>query len=170
MKDGNYYGTDLTKAGSSTEINVGGGQTLNLTAVSLDKDICTKAQTGLYSLELKFYPSNTSSSSPASVTALLEVTDSQTNPQVAVAHTTAGKTCKTALELAQNCLEVQGVNGTIVSCTVTGSNSADGNYAIAAGYALNVKSVVVQVKTTLSDNKTVVSNYTINVGRTLKNM
>lgn len=170
MKDGNYYGTDLTKAGSSTEINVGGGQTLNLTAVSLDKDICTKAQTGLYSLELKFYPSNTSSSSPASVTALLEVTDSQTNPQVAVARTTAGKTCKTALELAQNCLEVQGVNGTIVSCTVTGSNSVDGNYAIAAGYALNVKSVVVQVKTTLSDNKTVVSNYTINVGRTLKNM
>lgn len=170
MKDGNYYGTDLTKAGSSTEINAGGGQTLNLTAVSLDKDICTKAQTGLYSLELKFYPSNTSSSSPASVTALLEVTDSQTNPQVVVARTTAGKTCKTALELAQNCLEVQGVNGTIVSCTVTGSNSADGNYAIAAGYALNVKSVVVQVKTILSDNKTVVSNYTINVGRTLKNM
>lgn len=170
MKDGNYYGTDLTKAGSSTEINAGGGQILNLTAVSLDKDICTKAQTGLYSLELKFYPSNTSSSSPASVTALLEVTDSQTNPQVAVARTTAGKTCKTALELAQNCLEVQGVNGTIVSCTVTGSNSADGKYAIAAGYALNVKSVVVQVKTTLSDNKTVVSNYTINVGRTLKNM
>ena len=170
MKDGNYYGTDLTKAGSSTEINAGGGQTLNLTAVSLDKDICTKAQTGLYSLELKFYPSNTSSYSPASATALLEVTDSQTNPQVAVARTTAGKTCKTALELAQNCLEVQGVNGTIVSCTVTGSNSADGNYAIAAGYALNVKSVVVQVKTTLSDNKTVVSNYTINVGRTLKNM
>lgn len=170
MKDGNYYGTDLTKAGSSTEINAGGGQTLNLTAVSLDKDICTKAQTGLYSLELKFYPSNTSSYSPASVTALFEVTDSQTNPQVAVARTTAGKTCKTALELAQNCLEVQGVNGTIVSCTVTGSNSADGNYAIAAGYALNVKSVVVQVKTTLSDNKTVVSNYTINVGRTLKNM
>ena len=170
MKDGNYYGTDLTKAGSSTEINVGGGQTLNLTAVSLDKDICTKAQTGLYSLELKFYPSNTSSYSPASATALLEVTDSQTNPQVAVARTTAGKTCKTALELAQNCLEVQGVNGTIVSCTVTGSNSTDGNYAIAAGYALNVKSVVVQVKTTLSDNKTVVSNYTINVGRTLKNM
>lgn len=169
MKDGNYYGTDLTKAGSSTEINVGGGQTLNLTAVSLDKDICTKAQTGLYSLELKFYPSNTSSSSPASVTALLEVTDSQTDPQVVVARTTANKTCKTALELAQNCLEVQGANGTIVSCVVTGSNSVDGNYAIAAGYTLNVKSVVVQIKTTLSDNKTVVSNYTIPVGKTLRN-
>ena len=98
------------------------------------------------------------------------MTDNQTNPQVEVVRTTANKTCKTALELAQNCLEVQGVNGSIVSATVTGSNSVDGNYAITAGYALNVKSVVVQVKTTLADNKTVVSNYTISVGKTLRNM
>ena len=74
------------------------------------------------------------------------------------------------MELAQNCLEVQGVNGSIVSATVTGSNSVDGKYAITAGYALNVKSVVVQVKTVLADNKTVVSNYTISVGKTLRNM
>ena len=169
-KDGNYYNADLTQAASSTERNAGSGQVINLSAVTLNKDVCTKASTGMYSIELKFYPSNTTSSTPASVSALLEVTDSQINPQVAVARTTASKTCKTALELAQNCLEVQGVNGTIVSCTVTGSNSADGNYAIAAGYALNVKSVVVQVKTTLSDNKTVVSNYTINVGKTIRNL
>lgn len=170
MKDGNYYHADLTQAASATELSAGGGQVITLNAVTLNKDVCTKAQTGMYSIELKFIPSGSSSSSYASVNALLEVTDSQTNPQVAVARTTAGKTCKTALELAQNCLEVQGVNGTIVSCTVTGSNSADGNYAIAAGYALNVKSVVVQVKTSLSDNKTVVSNYTINVGKTIRNL
>ena len=170
MKDGNYYHADLTQAASATELSAGGGQVITLNAVTLNKDVCSKAQTGMYSIELKFIPSGSSSSSYASVNALLEVTDSQTNPQVAVARTTAGKTCKTALELAQNCLEVQGVNGTIVSCTVTGSNSADGNYAIAAGYALNVKSVVVQVKTSLSDNKTVVSNYTINVGKTIRNL
>lgn len=169
MKDGKYYSTDLTQAGSTTEVNAGGGQTLNLTTVSLDKDVCTKASTGMYSIELRFYPTNTTSSALASVSALLEVTDSQTDPQIVVTRTTANKTCKTALELAQNCLEVQGVSGTIVSCIVTGSDSADGNYAIAAGYALNVKSVVVQVKTTLSDNKTVISNYTINVGKTLRN-
>lgn len=170
MKDGNYYHADLTQAASATELSAGGGQVITLNAVTLNKDVCTKAQTGMYSIELKFIPSGSSSSSYASVNALLEVTDSQINPQVAVARTTASKTCKTALELAQNCLEVQGVNGTIVSCTVTGSNSADGNYAIAAGYALNVKSVVVQVKTSLSDNKTVVSNYTINVGKTIRNL
>ena len=168
MKDGHYYHADLTQAASATELSAGGGQVITLNAVTLNKDVCTKAQTGMYSIELKFIPSG--SSSYASVNALLEVTDSQINPQVAVARTTASKTCKTALELAQNCLEVQGVNGTIVSCTVTGSNSADGNYAIAAGYALNVKSVVVQVKTSLSDNKTVVSNYTINVGKTIRNL
>lgn len=169
-KDGNYYSSDLTQAASSTELSAGSGQVITLNAVTLNKDVCTKAQTGMYSLELKFYPSNTTSATLASATALLEVTDSQISPQVAVARTTANKTCKTALELAQNCLEVQGVNGAIVSCTVTGSNSADGNYAIAAGYALNVKSVVVQVKTSLSDNKTVVSNYTINVGKTIRNL
>lgn len=169
-KDGNYYLSDLTQAASSTELTIGGGSEITLNAVSLNRDVCTKAQTGMYSIELKFYPSNTTSATLASARAFLEVTDSQTNPQIAVARTTANKTCKTALELAQNCLEVQGVNGSIVSCVVTGSSSADGNYAIAAGYALNVKSVVVQVKTTLSDSKTVVSNYTISVGKTLRNM
>ena len=123
----------------------------------------------MYKIELKFIPNGSSSSSYASVNAYLEVTDNQTNPQVEVVRTTANKTCKTALELAQNCLEVQGVNGSIVSATVTGSNSVDGKYAITAGYALNVKSVVVQVKTTLADNKTVVSNYTVNVGKTIRN-
>ncbi|MCI7104662.1 MAG: hypothetical protein MR943_01965 [Lachnobacterium sp.] len=170
MKDGSYYGTDLTQNGSGTEINAGSGQVLNLKAVTLNKDACTKAQTGMYAIELRFIPNGVSTSSYATATALLEVTDSQTNPQVAVVRTTANKTCKTALELAQNCLEVQGVNGSIVSATVTGSNSVDGNYAIAAGYALNVKSVVVLVKTALADNKTVVSNYTISVGKTLRNM
>ena len=170
-KDGNYYSSDLTQNASSTEFSAGSGLAINLNAVTLNKDVCTKAQTGMYSIELKFYPSNTTLSTLASVTAYLEVTDSQVNPQIAVARTTANKTCKTALELAQNCLEVQGVsNASIVSCVVTGSNSADGNYAIAAGYALNVKSVVVQVKTMLSDNKTVVSNYTINVGKTIRNL
>ena len=168
-KDGSYYGTDLTQAGSGTQINIGGGSVLNLSTVTLSKEVCTKAPTGMYKIELKFIPNGSSSSSYASVNAYLEVTDNQTNPQVEVVRTTANKTCKTALELAQNCLEVQGVNGSIVSATVTGSNSVDGNYAITAGYALNVKSVVVQVKTTLADNKTVVSNYTVNVGKTIRN-
>lgn len=168
-KDGSYYGIDLTQAGSGTQINIGGGSVLNLSTVTLSKEVCTKAPTGMYKIELKFIPNGSSSSSYASVNAYLEVTDNQTNPQVEVVRTTANKTCKTALELAQNCLEVQGVNGSIVSATVTGSNSVDGNYAITAGYALNVKSVVVQVKTTLADNKTVVSNYTVNVGKTIRN-
>lgn len=167
MKDGSYYSADLTQAGAAQEINAGSGTLLTLSAVSLNKDVCTKAQTGIYNVQVQFYAYSTSSL--ATVQALLEVTDSQANPQIVVNRTVADTTCKTALELARNCLGVQGVKGEIVSCVVTGSDSTDGNYAISAGYAINVKSVVVQVKTTLADSKTVVSNYTISVGKTLKN-
>ena len=166
-KDGNYYGMDLTQATTTPqEISVGSGSML-LSTVSLNDTVCTKAQTGMYSIEVKFYANN--SASLATSTALLELTDSGINPQISVERTVAAKNCKTALDLAQECLSVQGVNGEIVSCLVTGSDSTDGNYPITSGYSINVKSVVVQVKTTLADKKTVVSNYTINVGKTIRN-
>lgn len=167
-KGGQYYGLDLTKGGSSADPKIAGSSSeLTLSAVSLDKNICTKAQTGIYSLELKFYPDG--QATLGTVTAYLELEDSQANPQIFVDRTVSSKTCKNALELAQNCLSVQGVNGEITSCEVTGSNTTGASYTVASGDSVNIKSVSVQVTTTLSDQKTVVSNYTIAVGKTLKN-
>ena len=128
----------------------------------------TKAQTGTYRIELKFYP--TDSTSLATTTGYLEVTDNQANPVVSVDRTTSTVSCKTALDLAKNCLSVQGVDGGVITdCTVTGSRVPGAGYSITSGMSVNINSVVVQVTTTLSDKTTVVSSYTVSVGKTLRN-
>lgn len=168
-KNGQYYSNDLTKGGSSSEVSLGGGTELNVSAVSLAGNVLTKAQTGTYALELKFYPGS-GAGTLATASGYLEITDSQNTPKISIEKTVASVSCKNALELAKNCLSVQGGNGTITACEVTGATVTGADYTLTSGQSVNIKSVVVQVTTTLSDKKTVVSNYTVSVGKTLKNL
>ena len=170
-KGGQYYGSDLSKGGSSTEpAAIGSGSEIPISAVSLNGNVVTKAQTGTYLLELKFYPSDGQSTSLATTTGYLEVTDSQANPVISVDRTVSTVNCKTALDLAKNCLSIQGMDGGVIAdCTVTGSSVPGASYSVTSGMSVNINSVVVQATTTLSDKTTVVSNYTVSVGRTLRN-
>ena len=164
-----YYTTDLTKNGTAAAGSIVSGTTIPVTTVSLNKNIVTKAQTGVYAIELKFYAgSNTTGLS--TVNGYLEVTDSQTAPEVAVEHTTALVSCTTALDLAKNCLSVKGASGDIVECVVTGTNTSGSAYKLATKESVNIKSVTVQTTMTLADGTKVVSNYEISVGKTLKNL
>lgn len=164
-----YYTTDLTKNGTAAAGSIVSGTTIPVTTVSLNKNIVTKAQTGVYAIELKFYAgSNTTGLS--TVNGYLEVTDSQTSPEVAVEHTTASVSCTTALDLAKNCLSVKGASGDIVECVVTGTNTSGSAYKLATKESVNIKSVTVQTTMTLADGTKVVSNYEISVGKTLKNL
>lgn len=169
IKNGQYYSNDLTKGGVSSEVSLGGGTELNLSAVSLTGNTLTKAQTGTYTIQLQFYPSS-GTGGLASTSGYLEITDSQNTPKISIDKTVASASCKNALELAKNCLSVQGGNGTITACEVTGATVTGADYTLTSGQSVNIKSVVVQVTTTLSDKKTVVSNYTVSVGKTLKNL
>lgn len=169
IKNGQYYSNDLTKGGVSSEASLGGGTELNLSAVSLTGNTLTKAQTGTYTIQLQFYPSS-GTGGLASTSGYLEITDSQNTPKISIDKTVASASCKNALELAKNCLSVQGGNGTITACEVTGATVTGADYTLTSGQSVNIKSVVVQVTTTLSDKKTVVSNYTVSVGKTLKNL
>lgn len=170
-KGGQYYGSDLSKGGSSTEpAAIGSGSEIPISAVSLNGNVVTKAQTGTYLLELKFYPSDGQSTSLATTTGYLEVTDSQANPVISVDRTVSTLNCKTALDLAKNCLSIQGMDGGVIAdCTVTGSSVPGASYSVTSGMSVNINSVVVQATTTLSDKTTVVSNYTVSVGKTLRN-
>ena len=170
-KGGQYYESDLSKGGSSTEsAAIGSGSEIPISAVSLNGNVVTKAQTGTYLLELKFYPSDGQSTSLATTTGYLEVTDSQANPVISVDRTVSTVNCKTALDLAKNCLSIQGMDGGVIAdCTVTGSSVPGASYSVTSGMSVNINSVVVQATTTLSDKTTVVSNYTVSVGRTLRN-
>ena len=165
-KDGVSYGNDLTKGASSATVTA--GNQVALAALSLDGNKCTKAQTGTYVIELKFYRTDSSSSGLATVNAGLQITDSQTAPAVKVKHTTASKACTTALELAKDCLEVTGVSGEIVNCEITGE-TAGGSFKLSAGESINIKSVTVQTEVTLADGEKIVMNYVLPVGKTLKN-
>ena len=89
---------------------------------------------------------------------------------ISVDRTVSNVDCKTALDLAKNCLSIQGMDGGVIAdCTVTGSSVPGASYSVTSGMSVNINSVVVQATTTLSDKTTVVSNYTVSVGRTLRN-
>ena len=164
-----YYTTDLTKTGTSIAGSTVSGTTIPVTTVSLNKNVATKAQTGVYAIELKFY-AGSNTAGLATVNGYLEVTDSQIAPEIAVEQTTASASCTTALDLAKNCLSVASVSGEIVECTVTGTNTSGSAYKLATKESVNIKSVTVQTTMTLSDGTKVVSNYEISVGKTLKNL
>ncbi len=164
-KDGISYGNDLTAAGTAS---VTANNQLVLTALKLDGNKCTKAQTGNYSIELKYYRPDTSGGL-VTISAGLQITDSQPAPAVVVKHTTAVVSCKTALDLVKDCLEVTGVKGEIISCEITGAEKEGGSYKLSTGESINIKTVTVQTEIILSDGKKIVMNREVAVGRTLKN-
>lgn len=164
-KDGLYYETDLTKPASSKMIDLGSGTKITLSALNVSGTTCTKADTGVYTVELKYYGNNTST-----ITGTFTLQDTQNAPRIQVLRTTANKACKTALDLVQNCLQIENVSsGEIINCEVTASNLSGKEYQLSAGEAINVKTITVQVKNTLSDGRTIISNYNIAVKKTLKN-
>ena len=97
--------------------------------------------------------------------------DSQAAPEVNVRRSTASKYCATALELAQDCISISGATNTVITeCVVTGSSTAGSAYKISSGEAVNIKSITVQVQTTVGDGQIVVSQHSVNIGKTLKNL
>lgn len=170
MKDNLYYYADLTQTPSEKEVDLGSGDKFTLKALSLNGTVCTKAPTGNYIVTVRFYAQNSSGTSIATASSAFKIKDTQAAPEVTVVRSKATATCKNAVELAKNCLSVTGVeNAEITECVVTGSQTVGSSYTLGAGEAVNIKSITVQVKTTINGGKTVVSSYTIPVGKTLKN-
>lgn len=166
-KNGRYYSNDLTQPVSATDPGAGSGPQLSLTVLSTSGSVCTKAETGVYNVTVKFY---TPQGALATASGTFELKDSQTAPKVSVAHSTATVRCSNALELVRNCLTLSNVsNAEITDCAITAS--ADGkNRPLSSGESINIKSVTVQVSTMTSGGKVVISNFTVNVGKTLKNL
>lgn len=168
VKNGLYYQYDLTKDPSSKEVTLSASQSLPLNVFGIDGSVFTKAETGVYTVNVRFY---TTQGKLATASTTFELKDSQVRPDVTVAHSTATVSCNSALALAQNCLNLSGAdNAMITDCVVTGSTKAGSDYAINTGDSVNIKSVTVQVSTVASGGKTIISRYTVAVGKTLKNL
>lgn len=166
-KDGLYYTSDLTKAGVTTEVNGGFGTSVTLTPMKLGNDTLIKASTGVYNIELRYYVSGKINTIRES----FRIDDTMSAPKVTVVRTTADKSCKTALELAQNCLSVNGTFETMITeCTLTGSSKMGSAYTLEKGESVNIKSVTVRETITLSSGEHITIDHTIAIGKTLKNM
>lgn len=165
-KDGKYYGSDLTVAGTTTKPTLAGSNRLSLKTLDITNDTCRKAETGTYTIMLQYY--SQADKGYMTLTTTLKLTDTQDEPQINIERITASKSCATALELAQNCLVPE--NGTITECVVTGETQPGSKVVVKAGDQVNIKSVTVTGTYQIAGDKKITMVYTIPVGKTLTNI
>ena len=171
VKNNRYYSDDLTQTPSDKKTSIGSGQQIPVQVYHVEGSVCSKAETGTYTVTVQFYPNNGTSTGLATSSTTFTLKDSQAAPEVNVRRSTASKYCATALELAQDCISISGAtNAVITECVVTGSSTAGSAYKISSGEAVNIKSITVQVQTTVGDGQIVVSQHSVNIGKTLKNL
>lgn len=173
-KGGLYYSADLTEAGTKTKQTVGfdNGNTLILTPVKIitsDKNVgeSRKAETGTYVIQFTYYDS---SGNIRTATTSLTLTDEQSVPGYSVRSTTSSRTVSNALALVNDCVSV--TEGTIESCTVTGTSLIGDAVSIKPGQKIHVPTItirsVVEIGGTSGSRKVYVY-HTINFDKTLTN-
>lgn len=168
VKKGNeYFNADLTADGSKDEIVLPGSTELKLSAMKLNAGECKKAETGNYSVIIKYY--NISSGAARTTGTTIKVTDNQKVPAVTTENIVASNRVYDALSLVKECLNVE--SGDFVDCTATGETATGSDIKVSAGAKLHIKTVTVReaVKTGSNDVSTVYIYHTIAVGKTLTN-
>lgn len=165
MKDGYYYGTDLTAGGKTEKQTISPSSLLSLKILDITSGVCRKAETGTYTIALQYYSS--ANMGYMTLTTTLTLTDTQDQPEVRIDHVKATKTCASALDLALNCLTVDG--GKITECVVTGEEQPGSKVAIKAGDQVNIRSVTVLGTYKIAGGQDVTVTYTVSVGKTLTN-
>lgn len=166
-KGSDYYGTDLTIGGKTTEQVQSASNNLTLKVMDITGDTCKKAEKGTYTIELQYYSSD--DKAYKTLTTNLTLTDTQSSStKVRVLYTTATAHCDNALDLAKNCLAVD--NGTITECVVTGEKESGSKVTVKAGEQVNINLVTITNTYKIAGNQTVVVNATVYVGKTLTNI
>ena len=165
MKDGYYYGTDLTAGGKTEKQTISPSSLLSLKILDITSGVCRKAETGTYTIALQYYSS--ANMGYMTLTTTLTLTDTQDQPEVRIDHVKATKTCASALDLALDCLTVDG--GKITECVVTGEEQPGSKVAIKAGDQVNIRSVTVVGTYKIAGGQDVTVTYTVSVGKTLTN-
>lgn len=170
-KDGKYYSTDLTTGGTKSEVTIGGSTILPVTAMQLvqgsEAGECKKAETGTYTISLKYYDTRINANQVA--TATLKVTDAQKKPEAVVRDTVSLNTKTNALDLVKECIVLS--SGEIYDCTAVGETKTGREIVISKGKQLHIKTISVR-ELIATGSETVPSVYiyhTINIGLTLTN-
>lgn len=169
MKDGKYYSSDLTLAGSSSKItnSVGNVSLPIVLAKAADVNgtkVIQKAETGTYSIVLYL--------NGKQYTLGLTVTDKANAPTVTVKSTTSSTSLKNALELAKDCLTIP-AGYEIIDCTAVGTTATGTAIPVSSGSKLHIQTVTLRSQITLTNSDgsstKAYTTYTVNVGQTLTN-
>lgn len=169
QKGNRYYAADLKQSGASP-ILAAGSDTLTLTPVIFKTNpgetipSCQKAETGTYIVTFHFL---SDSGADATVTASVELTDSQKAPGFTIRSQTAEKRVKTATELVRECIAV--TDGTITGCTVTGTELAGDAVSVSAGEQIHIKQITVRTVEQIANGTSVYMEHVININKTLEN-
>ena len=128
---------------------------------------CKKAETGTYTISLKYYDTRINAYQVA--TATLKVTDAQKKPEAVVSDTVSLNTKTNALDLVKECIVLS--SGEIYDCTAVGETKTGSKIVISAGKQLHIKTISVR-EVIATGSETVPSVYiyhTIDIGLTLTN-
>lgn len=169
-KDGKYYGRDLTTGGYSNVQSISNVSkaeliTRRMTAVSATSCNCAKAEAGTYVIEVSYYRSDISSYMKETVA--ITVTDSTAEVAAIVDRTTSTEVCKTALELAKNCISVK--NGEITECTLIGEDKPGSQVLVVSKELYYIQDVTVTTTTNIAGGMKANEVYKVQVGKTLTN-
>ena len=169
-KDGKYYGSNLTAGGTSSLQSISGTSKLSLitrrmTDISAVSCNCLKAETGIYTIEFSYYRSDVSSYMKETVTVTVKDSTEVVSPEVE--RKTSNETCKTALELAKNCISVK--NGEIVECTLVGEEKPGSEVVAISKDSYHIKDITVVTTTEIANGIKAKETNTVPIGRTLTN-
>ncbi len=131
--------------------------------------MCRKAESGVYTITLEYLQGqHTGSYGKKTVSANIELTNSQSTPEFGIKNLTTGTTVQTALQMAMDCIQMS--NGdTITDCTVTGYSQPGSSIIVKSGDQVNISTITVRTVVTIKDQRKVYVDHVMPVGRTFTN-
>lgn len=169
-KNGKYYGNSLATGGSSSLQTISNTSKLTLitrrmTEINESTFSCEKAAIGVYLINISYYSQD--SSSYVNDTVALTVKDSTEAVVPNIDRLTSSETCKTALELAKNCISIK--NGEITDCTVVGEDKTGDQIAVISKDSYHIKDITVITEIEIANGMKAKETHKVVVGKTLTN-
>ncbi len=133
--------------------------------------MCRKAEPGIYTITLEYnqpYWYGTTGSSKKSVTANIEITDSQKAPEYNIKSLTTNATMQTALQMAMDCIQMTN-NDAITACTVTGTTQQGASVLVKSGEQVHISTITVRSIVTIRNGLKVYVEHVVPIGRTFTN-
>lgn len=172
------YANDMRTVVTTDGALVSSGKTLELNPIYIGPVgdngglFCRKAEKGIYTITLKYKQQvsymGTWRNEDKTVTANVELTDTQAIPDYSIRSLTTSTSVQTAYQVALDCIQLA-KDDQIIDCTVTGSNKLGSSVLVNSGEQINISTITIRSVVTIKNQQKVYVDYMIPVGRTFTN-